>query len=87
MDVHPAGENLINTPHAFHARFVFGLRPYISRGPHRQPFSSPHKVETGPYTHKKSWQPKTDWPNRPLGWPHSSFHAIALELGREVSAQ
>jgi hypothetical protein len=52
-----------------------------------QPFTGSHEVETGPYTQRKSWQPKTDWPSRRLRWPHSSSHAIALELGREVSAQ
>jgi hypothetical protein len=55
IDVHPIGENSINTPHAFHARFMYGPRPYISRSPHRQPFASPHEVEIGPYTRKKSW--------------------------------
>jgi hypothetical protein len=51
------------------------------------PFIGSHKVETGPYTRKKSWQLKIDWPSRRLGWPHSSSHATALELGREVLAQ
>jgi hypothetical protein len=32
-----------------------------------QPFTSHHKVETDPYTRKKSWQPKTDWPSCVLG--------------------
>jgi hypothetical protein len=54
IDVHPAGENLINTPHAFHARFAYGPGPYISRGPHSQPFATPHTDETCPYTQKKS---------------------------------
>jgi hypothetical protein len=52
-----------------------------------QPFTGSHDVETGPYTRKKSWQPKTDWPSRHLGWPHSSSHATALEYEREFSAQ
>jgi hypothetical protein len=52
-----------------------------------QPFTGSHEVETGPYTRKKFWQPKTDWLSRRLGWPHSSSHATALEQGREVSAQ
>jgi hypothetical protein len=54
IDVHPAGENPINTPHAFHAQFAYGPGPYISRGLHRQPFTSPHKDETCAYTWKKS---------------------------------
>jgi hypothetical protein len=49
IDIHPAGENPINTPHAFHAWFEYGPEPYISHGPRRQPSASPHKVETGPY--------------------------------------
>jgi hypothetical protein len=32
IDVDPAGENLINTPHTFHAQFAYGPRPYIYRG-------------------------------------------------------
>jgi hypothetical protein len=62
IDVHPAGKNPINKPHAFHAQFTYGLRPYISHCPRRQPFASPHQDETCPYTREKSWQPKTDWP-------------------------
>jgi hypothetical protein len=50
IDVHPTGENPINTSHAFHARFAYGHGPYISRGPHRQPFAGPHEDETCPYT-------------------------------------
>jgi hypothetical protein len=50
IDVHPEGENSINTPHAFYAWFTYGPEPYISRGLRRQPFASPHKDETGPYT-------------------------------------
>jgi hypothetical protein len=71
IDVHPAGENPIDTPHAFHARFAYGPGPYISRGPRRQPFASPHKDETSPNTWEKSWRPKTDWLSRRLGSPHS----------------
>jgi hypothetical protein len=52
-----------------------------------QPFASPHEIKISPYTRKKSWQPKTDLSSRYLGWPHSSSHATALELGKEVSAQ
>jgi hypothetical protein len=48
IDVHPVGENSINTLHAFRARFAYGPRPYIFRGPGRQPFASPHKDKTGP---------------------------------------
>jgi hypothetical protein len=33
IDVHPSGENLINTSHTFHARFAYGPKPYISHGP------------------------------------------------------
>jgi hypothetical protein len=40
-----------------------------------QPFTGSHEVETAPHTRKKSWQPKTDWPDRRLRWPHSSSHA------------
>jgi hypothetical protein len=54
IDLHPAEENPINTPHAFHARFAYGPGPYISRGLRRQPFASPHKDETDPYTRGKS---------------------------------
>jgi hypothetical protein len=79
IDVHPAGENPINMSHAFHARFTYGFGPYISHDPHRQPFTSPHKDETGPYTQEKSWRPKTDWPSRRLGPPHSPSLTIALE--------
>jgi hypothetical protein len=71
IDVHLAGENPINTLHAFHAWFAYGPRPYISRGPRSPPFASPHKTEACPYTRKKSWQLKTDWPDRCLGSPHS----------------
>jgi hypothetical protein len=53
IDIHPAGENPINTPHTFHARSMHGHRPYISRGLRREPFASPHEVETGPYTREK----------------------------------
>jgi hypothetical protein len=34
----------------FHAWFTYGPEPYISRGPCGQPFASPHKDETCPYT-------------------------------------
>jgi hypothetical protein len=54
IDVHHAGENLINTPYAFYAQFTYGPGPYISRGLRRQPFASPHKDETDPYTREKS---------------------------------
>jgi hypothetical protein len=50
IDVHLTGENSINTPDAFHVRFIYDPRPYISRGPRRQPFASSHKDETEPYT-------------------------------------
>jgi hypothetical protein len=30
----PAGENLANTPHTFHAQSVYGVRPYISHVVH-----------------------------------------------------
>jgi hypothetical protein len=73
IDIHPAEENPINTPHAFHASFAYGLRPYISRGPCRQPFASPYKDKICPYTRKMSWQPMTDWPGRHLGSPHDSL--------------
>jgi hypothetical protein len=55
IDVYPAGEILINTPHASHARFAYGPGPYIFRGLRKQPFASPHKVKIDPYTRKKSW--------------------------------
>jgi hypothetical protein len=54
IDVHPTGENLINTPQDFHAQFTYGPGPYISHGPRKQPFASPHKDETCPYTQEKS---------------------------------
>jgi hypothetical protein len=60
IDVHPTGENPINTPHAFHARSAYCPRPYISCGPHGQPFASPDDVKMDPYTRKKSWRPKTN---------------------------
>jgi hypothetical protein len=50
IDVHHVGEKPINTPHAFYTQSVYGPQPYISRGPCRQHFASPHKVEIGPYT-------------------------------------
>jgi hypothetical protein len=50
IDVHPAGVNLINTPHTFHSRFAYGPRPYISYDPRMQLFASHHKGETCPYT-------------------------------------
>jgi hypothetical protein len=60
IDVQPAGENLINTPHIFYARSKYDPQLYISRGPCSQPFPSPHEVETVPYTRDKFWGPKTD---------------------------
>jgi hypothetical protein len=54
IDIHPAGENLINMSHAFHARSALGPRSYISHGPHMQPFTSSHEDEIGPYTREKS---------------------------------
>jgi hypothetical protein len=45
IDVQPVRENPINMPHAFHARSVYGPWPYISHGPHRQSFASPHDDE------------------------------------------
>jgi hypothetical protein len=60
IDVHPTGENLINTLHTFHAQFAYDPRPYISCGLRRQLFASLHEDETCPYTRKKSWWPKTD---------------------------
>jgi hypothetical protein len=54
IDVHHTGKTPINTSHAFHAWFVYGLGLYISRDPCNQPFASPHKDETSPYTQKKS---------------------------------
>jgi hypothetical protein len=33
INVHPAGENPINTPHAFNTQFTYGPGSYISRGP------------------------------------------------------
>jgi hypothetical protein len=30
IDVHPAGENPINMPHASHAQSAYGPRPYVS---------------------------------------------------------
>jgi hypothetical protein len=59
IDVHPTGKNPINTLHAFHAWFVYGPVPYISRGLSRPSFASPHKTKKCPYSRKKSWQPKT----------------------------
>jgi hypothetical protein len=75
-----------------HVRFplqsTYARRTLSTGSPHTwQPFTGSYEVETCPYTQKKSWQPKIDWPSRHLGWPHSSSHAIALEWGREVSAQ
>jgi hypothetical protein len=81
IDVHLAGENLINTSHDFHARFTYGPGPNISHGSRRQPFAIPHKDETSPYTwaQEKSWQPKIDWPDHCLGSPHSPSLMTALE--------
>jgi hypothetical protein len=79
IDVYPTGENLINTPHIFHARFTYDPRPYISRGLRRQSFACPHKNEICPYTREKSWRPKKDWLDRRLESPHSPSLTIALE--------
>jgi hypothetical protein len=87
IDVHPAWENPINTPHAFHARFTYGPGPYISHDSCRQPFASPHNDETGPYTREKYWRSKTDKLSHHLGSPHSLTLMTALEWGREVSAK
>jgi hypothetical protein len=87
IDVHPGGENPINTPHAFHAWFAYGPGPYISRGLHRQPCASPHKDETCPYTWDKSWRPKTDWPGRCLGSPHSPLPHDRLRVGERDFSQ
>jgi hypothetical protein len=54
IDVHPAGENLINMSHDFYARFTYNPKTYISHAPRRQPFASPHKDKAGPYNRKKS---------------------------------
>jgi hypothetical protein len=44
INVHLAGENPANTPHAFHNRSTYGLRPYV---PHVvyvwQPFAGPQQ--------------------------------------------
>jgi hypothetical protein len=79
INVHPAGENSIDTPHAFHARFTYGSGPYISLGPRSQSFASPHKDETYSYTREKSWRLKRDWPGRRLGSPHSPFLTTTME--------
>jgi hypothetical protein len=40
IDVHPVGENPTNTPHTFHARSSYGLRPSIPHVVHiYQPFT------------------------------------------------
>jgi hypothetical protein len=75
-----------------HVRFPLQpmhARHTLSTGSPRmwQSFTGSHEVEIVPYTRKKSWQLKTDWPSRRLGWHHSSSHVTALQKGREVSAQ
>jgi hypothetical protein len=69
IDVHHTRKNPTNTLHVFHAQFTYGPGPYISRGPCKKPFASPHKNEICPYTQKKSCQSKTDWPDHRLGSP------------------
>jgi hypothetical protein len=81
IDVHPTEEKPINMPHTFHAQFIYGPEPNISHGPCRQPFASPHKDEIGPYTRGKSWWPKTDWPGRRLGSPHSPLPHDSIGVG------
>jgi hypothetical protein len=49
------------------------------RGSRRQPFTSPHKDETCPYTQDKSWRLKTDWPGHRLGPPLFPSLTTALE--------
>jgi hypothetical protein len=70
INVHPTGENPIDTPHAFHARFASGPGPYISRGPRRQLFASPHEGETGLVTEDRLTQPSSWVTSYPL--PHDS---------------
>jgi hypothetical protein len=48
IDVHPVGENMINTPYAFHTRFTYGPGPYIFRGSRGQPFTSPTRRKHAP---------------------------------------
>jgi hypothetical protein len=85
IDIHPVGENPINTPHTFHARFMYGPRPYISHGMRRKTFTTPHGDETCPYTWKKSWQQKTDCPTIILG--HLIPHHDSIGVGERGSVQ
>jgi hypothetical protein len=92
IDVHPAGENLIDTPHAFHAWFAYGPGPYISLGPHGQPFASLQKDETCPYTwgevlatkdrlaRPSSWVTIFPLPHDSLGVGERGFAQVVMEL-------
>jgi hypothetical protein len=63
-------------PHAFHARFVHGYGPCISRGPRRQPFASAHKDKTTPTLGRSLGDPRQTGPAIVLGHlippPHDS---------------
>jgi hypothetical protein len=81
IDVYPAGENPINTSHAFHARSAYGLQPYISCCTRRQPFGSP-------YTRKKSWKPKQTGPAIILGHlilPHDNLGVVERRFSQVVT--
>jgi hypothetical protein len=55
IDVHLAGENLTNMPHASHTQSAYGPGPYVS---HRvntyQPFMSRRQIWMAPTTPKKN---------------------------------
>jgi hypothetical protein len=80
IDVHPGEDNLIDMPHAFHTRFAYGPRPYISRDPRRQPFASSHKDEIGSYTREKSWVTSFPVPHNSLGVGERGFSQVVTQL-------
>jgi hypothetical protein len=67
-DVHSAGETwpTHHTHPTLSPRMVLD-HTYLTWSTHSDLSRSPHEVETGPYTWKKSWRPKTDCPAVVLG--------------------
>jgi hypothetical protein len=62
IDVHPTGENLINTPHTFHARSTYDPQPYVS---HVVCISQPF------VSHPRCWADTTA-PEKKFSWLHLS---------------
>jgi hypothetical protein len=76
----------------FHARFAYGSKPYISCGPRRQPFASPHKDETSSYIRREvlaiedrlarlsSWITSFPLPHDSLGVGDRGFSQVVIQL-------